>query len=311
MRVTNNMFPEQLSSQLSILSSRQNRYQSEVATGKRLQSPEDDPAAMRRVLSLQIEAKSITQYRQTMTSLKEEANAALETIKGLKNVSDRAQEIAMRADNTRVNADLQSFASEITQLIQHSVQLANAKYRDDYQFAGTDTSEPPFELQQDADGRISGVVYHGNNSVNQTEIDVQNTITVKVPGVNDTGSGTRGLITDSRSGADFIKHLIDLQNHLLSGDIKAIADADRSNLSKDEENLLFHTAANAAMQARLDALSSLASERGTHVQNSVSDEVDADLATTMVQLSQAQYAYQAALQTGSVLLTKSLLDYLR
>jgi flagellin-like hook-associated protein FlgL len=43
----------------------------------------------------------------------------------------------------------------------------------------------------------------------------------------------------------------------------------------------------------------------------ISQEADADLAQTIVQLTQTQTAYQAALQSGGQILSQSLLDYLR
>ena len=43
----------------------------------------------------------------------------------------------------------------------------------------------------------------------------------------------------------------------------------------------------------------------------ISNEVDVDLADTLVRLNEVQNAYTAALQSGSMLLRTSLLDYLR
>ena len=53
MRVTANIFPDSLVNQLAKLTIRQNRLQNQVATGQRIELPEDDPSAMRRVLDLQ------------------------------------------------------------------------------------------------------------------------------------------------------------------------------------------------------------------------------------------------------------------
>lgn len=88
--------------------------------------------------------------------------------------------------------------------------------------------------------------YNGNANVAETEIENGATLAVDVPGVNSTGSGTRGLVTDSRSGAHLFNHLISLQNNLLAGNTTAIANTDRAALAKDEENLIYHLGGNGA-----------------------------------------------------------------
>ncbi|HKX61206.1 MAG TPA: hypothetical protein VJS65_05170 [Verrucomicrobiae bacterium] len=52
MRVTANTFPNALLNQLSSLGQRQNKLQSQAATGQIVSLPEDDPVAMRRILDM-------------------------------------------------------------------------------------------------------------------------------------------------------------------------------------------------------------------------------------------------------------------
>jgi flagellar hook-associated protein 3 FlgL len=121
----------------------------------------------------------------------------------------------------------------------------------------------------------------------------------------------RGLIADDRVGADFINHLIDLQNHLLSNDVASIKATDADALSRDEDNFLYHVGNNGAIQSRLEASLSTSSQRMDTLEQLVSKEADADLTETIVRLTQTQTAYQAALQSAGRILGSSLLDYLR
>jgi len=109
----------------------------------------------------------------------------------------------------------------------------------------------------------------------------------------------------------FFNHLISLQNHLLAGDTASIASTDRPALNNDEENLLYHISNNGALQTRLDAAGTLADASSTALDKQISKRADADLTDTLVKLNQAQYAYQAALQSGASIMKTSLLDYLR
>jgi flagellar hook-associated protein 3 FlgL len=173
------------------------------------------------------------------------------------------------------------------------------------------TDRPPFVLATDADGRVTSVTYQGNESVAASEVAEGVTLTAQTLGANAGGTGPMGLITDPRSGADFFNHLISLQDHLLAGDVAAIASVDRPQLARDEESLALHASSNAIIQGRLETNQSAARQRAESLEALISNEADADLAQTLVRLNQTQTAYQAALQSGARLLQSSLLDYLR
>ena len=311
MRVTANTFTDGLINQLNQLSVRQNRYQLQAASGQRVKLPEDDPVAMRRVLSLQAEGKTAAQHQDNIARQKELANASFNAIKGIKTVSNRAREIAIAADSLKSPDELKLYGKEITELIKQAVQAANTTNRGDYLFAGTKSDQPPFVVTVDGNNVVTGVTYQGNTEVAESEIISGVTLGVQSIGENTSGSGPRGLITDSRVGADFLNHLIDLQNHLLAGDANSVATIDRVTLAKDEDNLLYHLGSNGAVQANLEATLSSVKQRGEDVQALISREVDADFAQTLLHLNQTQTAYQAALQSAGKVLGTSLLDYLR
>jgi len=309
MRITNSFFANSMVNQLNTLTARQYRLQNQAATGQRIQSPEDDPAAMQRTLDLRAENSTLQQYASNVSTLQNRAGTAFDSLKAIKTISDRAGEIATLADGTRSPQELQAYAAEVTQLIKQAAQLANVQYNGDYIFGGTATGQPPYLVATDADGNVTGVTYQGNANIAQTEIGQGVTTSVDVPGENTTGSGPHGLITDSRNGADFFNHLISLQNNLLAGDTNAVAATDRPALAKDEDNLIFNIAQNGATQTRLDTAATSLSARSLSVGQLISKEADADLSQTIVQLNETQTAYQAALQSASMIMGTSLLDY--
>ncbi len=310
MRVTANTFPNSLVDQLNRLAVRQYRLQNQAATGQKLTLPEDDPTAMRRVLDMQAESSTLAQYRRNIDRHQELAEASFASITSLKKIVDRASEIATLADELRSPDELRIFANEINELIRQGVQLANSTNRGDFLFSGTRTNQPPFVLAQDSSGLITGVTYQGNTDLPESEIAAGETLTAQMLGANTTAAGPRGLITDSRVGADFFNHLITLRDHLQAGDVAAVA-TDRVGLAADEENLIFQMGTNGAIQARLETTKAIALTRGQSIETLVSREADADLAQTLVRLNETQTAYQAALQSGGTILNRSLLDFLR
>jgi flagellar hook-associated protein 3 FlgL len=313
MRVTGNSFTDSLVTQLNLLNARQYRLQNQASTGQRIQAPEDDPAAMGQALQLQAESSNVDQYSQNIATLQTRSTATYSVLAQLKTISDRIGEITTLAGDGTKSADtLKTYGAEVTHLIQESVQLMNTKQNGQYLFGGTASDQAPFVMTQDANGNVTGVTYQGNSTVTQSEIAENTTIAVDVPGANNSGTGPRGIISDDRSGADFFNHLISLQNHLQAGDSAAISTTDQPALTSDENNIIYQVATNGAIQARLEAESSIATSRKSNLTQSISNVAGADLTQTLVQLSKAQTAYQAALQTSSNILQmqQSLLSYL-
>lgn len=311
MRITGNYYSQAMVSQLNTLASRQYKLQNQIATGQKIHAPEDDPAAMQRTMALRNQQQNVGQFQDNIALLKERSTASFNTLNALKKLSDRASEIAIRADGTRAPDELKTYGNEITQLIKQAAQLLNSQHRDQYLFSGTKSDQAPFSVSTDASGVVTGVAYAGSASVAQTEIEAGATLSVDVPGENNSGSGARGLVADSRSGADFFAHLISLQNNLLAGDTAAVAATDRVALERDEDNLIYHIGNNGAIQTRLETAASLASSQSLSLNQMISNEADADLAESIMQLNQTQTAYQAALASGAGLLKMSLMDYLR
>jgi flagellar hook-associated protein 3 FlgL len=266
---------------------------------------------MRRVLDMQAESQKLNQYMRNIDRHQEVAESSFNSIKQTKTLVDRASEIATLADGTRSPEELKTMAIEVDALLAQAVQLGNSKNRGDYLFAGTRNDQPPFTVTKDASGSITSVSYQGNTDLPESEIAENVVTSVQSLGANTTGSGARGLFVDSASGSDLFNHLISLRDNLNAGDTNAINTSDRVNLEKDEENFLFHVGTNGVSQSRLEATRAIAKGRGESLDQMVSGEVDADLAQTLVRLTQTQNAYQAALQSGGTILNQSLLDYLR
>jgi flagellar hook-associated protein 3 FlgL len=302
MRIAGTSYTQSMTSQINVLAARQFKLQNQATTGQSIQAPEDDPAGMAQALGLQAESSNVAQYAENISTLQNRSALVGNALQQLKTITDRVSELATQSDSLSSPDQLQANASETTQLIQQSVQVMNSKDGDQYLFGGTTSGQPPFVATTDANGNVTGVTYQGNTSVTENEIGQNSTVTVDVPGENNSGSGPRGLIGDSRYGADLFNHMISLQNHLLAGDTAAINTTDQPALTKDEDNLIYQVSGNGAVQSRLEVAAAMASTQQTSLTNSLSTVAGADLTQTLTQLSQAQNAYQIALQSSSTIM---------
>lgn len=310
MRVTNSSFTDSLVSHLQRISRRQSELQNSVSTGQRIGSPADDPLAAAEVLRLKEQTGAAGQYQKNIQNQLEFATVSHSSIRSLTKVLDRAMEIAMTTDSLDSPGDMRTFATEIDELIEQAVQYGNASHRGEFIFAGTKSDAKPFEAVLDESGRITSVTFSGNTEINKAEIAPGVLVGSRVVGENTSGAGDRGLLTDSRYGADFFGHLIDLRDKLMNGDVAGVA-ASREILKQDEENLIFHIGDNASLQSRLEASLKSAKSEKIALEGEISKRADADLAETIVMLTQNQTSYQAALQSAGSVLNLTLLDFLR
>jgi flagellar hook-associated protein 3 FlgL len=313
MRIATHAYTNSMLSQFNTLAAQQYTLQNQVSTGLRVQAPADDPTAMQNTLSDLAQQSAQTQYGANITTLQSRATNVDGVLQSLQTISTRAGEIATTAGGaTTSKADMTNYADEVNTLINQVVNAANTKdpSTGKYLFGGTASGTAPFTTTTDANGNVTGVTYNGNSSVNQAQIGAGLTATADVPGVNTTGSGPRGLITDSASGADFINHLISLRNNLSSGNKTAVTNTDTANLTKDENNIAYQVANNGVVQNQLSAAATFATSSSQNLSQMVSNSSSADLMTTMVQLNQAQTSYQAALQSSAKIMQLSLLTYL-
>jgi flagellar hook-associated protein 3 FlgL len=313
MRVTDLSFSANFLSQVNQLEQQENTLQQESTTGLKITEPEDDPSVMSNVLDMQTASSANSQYQNNITSLQDSATTSYSAMNSLKTISDQVNEIATEATSgTTSSTQLSAYATQVNQLIQQALQIANTQDPDgNYIFGGTKSSVEPFSATTNSDGNVTAVTYQGNSSVASAEVAPNTTVSAYVPGANTTGSGAHGLFTDSRTGADLFSHMISLQQDLASGNTSAISSTDAPALQKDENNIITSISANSVMQSTLTNATNIAASQSTNLTAQISNSTSADLATTLTKLTQTQTAYQAALESGSMIMNVSLLNYLQ
>ena len=298
MRIPHNSFSGTLVSQLQSLTARQSALQNQAATGQRITDPSDDPAAIARVLRLQGEKREIQQFSRNNDRALNVSQSSFSAIEQLKHVSDRAGEMAVLGTGTTSQDAFRAYGAETDQMIEQALQTANVKYSGEHLFGGTKSDAPPFTATRDAAGRITAITYVGA----ATGAEIRTSEGAKL------SPFTSGA--ENQKLADFINNLVGLRDALQSGSGAAVQ-AVQPALETSENDFLVTMSGIGAKQTRLESDRSQNEARFVELEKLTSAETDADLASTVVKLTQAQTAYQAALQSGSKILEMSLLDYIR
>lgn len=311
MRIATSTFPDSFIYNTNQLQAQQNLLEGQASSGLLFTQAQDNPGGMSQALDVQADASANTQYQTNISQLQDSATTSYNALNSLQSLIAQASSIAAGASGASSSQTLQSDATEIGGIIQQALQLANTQdSQGNYIFAGTNVTTPPFSATTDANGNVTSVAYQGNTSVAQSEIAPGVTVSAQTLGSNTAGTGPRGLITDSRYGADLFNHLISLQNDLSSGNTTAVNTTDTQALSKDEDNIAYQVGSNGVVQSSLTNANSLETQQGTNLSQQMSNLTSANLATTLTQLQQVQTSYQAALQSGVTVMQMSMMNYM-
>lgn len=280
---------------LSMTQERQQTVLLQLATGKRVNQPSDDPAAAA-IFSGNVAVESrIDQYLQSVASVRAVNQTADAALGSMVTALNQAISLGTQAANgTMSQQDLAAILKVVQGVMNNIVQLANTSFHGTYIFAGTATTAVPFTLTP------TGVTYNGNDGVNTVAIADGRTISTNVPGDQ----------LFQQSGSSVFDSLQQLMDALQAGDKTAIGAA----TTAVGTSLTYLSAQRAFYGNNLNQLNG--DEQALQQQNLTlktqdNNLVGVDLAKAASDLAQAQITHQAALAAAAKVLQPTLLDYLR
>jgi flagellar hook-associated protein 3 FlgL len=306
-RITNNMISRSVLADLNDVANRQAATRRQMASGKAITRPSDDPYAAGRALSLHSELEGIRQQSRNVT----EANGWMtitDTALGhIGDMAQRARELVVKGStDTLTSSDREAIASEIDQLIAGMKQEANATYDGRYVLGGNRTNVRPYDSTENKTDPLipTNDAYAGDTANQLREIGPGVTMVVNVHGDEVLG-GAPGAT------GDMLGTLRDIATHLRSGDTKALGTDDLKNVQGQIDNLLSVQARVGAGMNRLETAASRLAEIEESTASMLSNTEDADMAETLINFSTQQAVYQSALNAGARIVQSSLLDFLR
>lgn len=155
------------------------RTQEQISSGKRILTPADDPVATVRLLQLDQESNTISQYKDNLTAATNSLTQEEATLNSVNNILQRVREITVSAGNGAMSkADRQALATELAAREDELYNLFNTRNaRGEYTFGGFKGDTQPFV--RNPDGSYS---YTGDEG--QRSIQVANS---KFVAINDNG----------------------------------------------------------------------------------------------------------------------------
>ncbi len=281
-----------------------NQLSQQISSGVTMSSPSDDPYDWAQAMNLD---QGLQQYNSILSGISFGTgwcNATGSALSQLSNLVSQAQQVAVSASSATGTTQSAAQASEVNGILQQALSLANSQYGDQYIFAGTSTSTAPYSID-DTTGVVTG-------PTDQNPIEVQ-TGTCDASGGGSTAVNLTGndVFTFSSGGStlNVLQQIWSLGQAIQSGDSATISSC-VNTLNDAYNNITNESAINGTTLSDLTNQQSAINVMQTNEQGALSNLQDTDVATATTKLSQAQTAFQAALQVTGMLDDLNLTSYL-
>ncbi|MYL33971.1 flagellar hook-associated protein FlgL [Pontibacillus yanchengensis] len=288
MRVTQNMLSNNMLRNVSNSYERMGKFQQQLATGKKISKPSDDPVVAMKGMNYRTELTEIEQYKRNVGEVHnwmDNSDAALDkTTQALQ----RLRELAVQGSNgTYEEGQRENIAKEVSQLKEHLKDIGNTKFNNKYIFNGNDTTTKPIDS--------SGV------SSNSEPVNIEVFDGIKIQ-------------TNVNPQQVFSQDMFDKIDSFI-GKLEGTESGDLDESIKDMADLIDNTVnARADLGARMNRVDliedRLASQEISATKN-LSDAEDADMEKVITNLKTQESVHRAALGVGARIIQPSLMDFLR
>lgn len=269
------------------------RSQAELATGRRVQRPSDDPGGMASILSLRATSRArqqeernaadgATWVRMTDTKLQ----AALDTMQ-------RVRELAVRAASSTGAAEREGIAAEMTGLRDGLVAIANATHQGQGLFSGTAAGA--------AVAQVAGAwTYTGDQTAITRRVGDEDVVQVSL---------TAESVFGFAAGQDVFTALDQLAASARAGDAQGVS-AQIAGVDAALGRVLDGLAQIGAAGNRVEHATTRNQSEQLALRAQMSEIEDVDLSEAVMELQLQEMSYQATLKTMAHVLQPSLADFL-
>jgi flagellar hook-associated protein 3 FlgL len=273
---------------------------SELSSGLRVASLQDDPVAVAQSLLLGSAIAKDDTFVQTASNDSSRLQVADSTLGEVVTQITSALSTAVGGNNGTLNAsDIASVAQKLSGIRDQVLSLANTSYQGQYLFGGSQGSAPPFTLDTSTDPATA--TYNGDAKLQYVETPSGQKIQANLPGSSVFGTAGSGVL-----GA-----LNQLISDFSGGAATAAITADTSALTTALGQL-------SAQRSTLDSSLSRLQSNSTYVQTDESQLkvaqsglVSADPAAVATHLSQAETQHQALLSVINALGSANLFSLMK
>lgn len=294
MRVTQGMISNNMLRNITSSYSKMEKYLDQLATGKKITLPSDDPVIATKGIGFRREVAGIEQYKRNTNEVNnwmDNSDAALDkTTKALQSL----RELSVQASNgTYDKEERQNIAKEAEQLKEHLIDIGNTNVNGKYIFNGTNASEGDKPIDYE-DGEI--------------EIDSEGKkVMIEV------AKGTK-LQANVEPGSLFNEEMFDTIDSFinrLGEDNDESIDKSIEELDGVIDNTINARADLGARMNRLELVENRLDEQEVIAKATMSKNESVDFEEAITDLITQETMHRAALSAGSRIIQPSLVDFLK
>ncbi|MCW2977214.1 MAG: flagellar hook-associated protein 3 [Actinomycetia bacterium] len=296
-RITQSMLSTTLLGDLQTITDKLTQTRDKLSSGKEIQKPSDNPYGTSRALQLRADLAANKQYQTNVSDASSWQDATDISLGQIGDLSQRARDLLVQGANDTLGASGRaSIATEIDQIIESVKSIGNTQYAGRYLFAGSKTTTAPY-TPGGADA------YLGDTATISREIGQGVQVPLNIDGKSAIGDGT--------TAGSLLATLRKISTDLKANNSSALQSGDLATLDTALDGLTSTRATVGARTNRLDTALSRLQQIEQTTTGLLSNTEDADMAKTLVDFSQQQAVYQAALKSGAQVIQLSLMDFLR
>ncbi|MNK59573.1 Flagellin [compost metagenome] len=306
LRITSNMMNSQMMLNLNRNAQAMNNTQNQLATGRKLNKPSDDPVGITYSLRYRGELASNEQYTKNVDSALSWLDFNDTVLEQTGSVIQRLRELTVQAaTGSNPQSALDSINKEVGQLKEQMIDIANSKLNGKYIFNGEAFDRMPYDFPKNTDG-TSDTSSLSTLTTDTGLINYSVGDSVQMP-INLTGTDVFGKGTDSTN----IFNIMDtLSAALTSGNAAGIS-AHLDQIDQRMETVLTSRADLGAKTNRIELMQSRLGDLNTNLTDLQSKTEDADYAELIMRSKVQENIYNASLSAGSKIIQPSLVDFLR
>jgi flagellar hook-associated protein 3 FlgL len=292
MRVTQGMLATNSLRHLSQSYSNMGKYQDQLATGKKINRPSDDPVVAIKGMYYRTNLTEVEQYKRNLTEAYQWMESSESGIEHATQVIQRVRELVVQG-NTGSNSpeDLKAIGVEIGQLKEDLANVANTQVAGRYIFNGTKTDSAPVTIDE------SGITVDMNTEA--FNVEVSNGVKLKV-NINPTNV----------FGSELFNTLQSIEDALNSGSIET-GDEFLSKLDEHFDVMSAERSEIGARYNRLEMIDTRIQDQEIIASRILSENEDADIEKVITDLTIQESIHRASLAVSSKIIQPSLIDFLR
>jgi flagellar hook-associated protein 3 FlgL len=305
MRITNNMLVNNMMYNMGNNLQRLDTIQQQLATGKKIATPSDDPIVASRALKMRTDVAEVEQYQKNVDDASSWLDITESTIGNIGDLLKRARELAVQASSDSMSAnDRITVAAEAEQIKKQIIQISNTTYAGRYIFSGFQTDKPLVD-QNTEKYNITVKTAVPNREDIKYEVGIGDKININVLGSELLGgAGTTG--TAPKMIDDMNNFITALKSNNTAGISTTI-----SNIDNNVDNVLMIRADVGARTNRLELTKNRLAADDTNFTKLMSQNEDADMAEVIMKLKNEENVYNASLSGGARIIQPTLVDFLR